>query len=34
MNVIVLMVGDSNDFKEKGYIYFKYFLELDNKFFV
>ena len=31
MNVIALMAGDSNDFKEKGYTYPKYFLELDNK---
>ena len=31
MNVIALMARDSNDFKEKGYTYPKYFLELDNK---
>ena len=30
MNIIALMAGDSNDFKENGYTYPKYLLELDN----
>lgn len=31
MNIVILMAGQSEDFKEKGYHYPKYLLELENE---